>query len=322
MSLLSTVFEPWQVKSSFGQMAQTEPASSGPPAHGSGQGSGVGCPAEADRSRDERVGTWPQRRRLGLILSLFVAAVAVGAAPAQAQPAPSERVVVRLDTGWRPLSRTFATTRTFLLFSEQGGFKADYAVDGGGIVDGGISFQLWRNLAVGLDVSRYRSVNSALVSSEVPHPFFFDLPRTTTGAVGGLERREVGVHFRALWVSQLADWLVVSVSMGPSALNAKQDLVTEVEHTEGGFPFADVSFTGHRASSQSASTVGVNSAINIDTYLLHKLPFLRNYEKMRHFGVGVLLRYVRGNVTMSLGDHAADVDLGGLQVTFGTRMRF
>ena len=269
-----------------------------------------------------RVEQGPHRRTGGLILGLVVLALAVEAPPAQAQPAPSERVVAWLDLGWRPLSRTFATTQTLELFSEQGAFQADYAVDGGGIFDGGISVQLWRNLAVGLDVSRYRSVNSARVRSEVPHPFFFDLPRTTTGVVGGLERRETGLHIRALWVTQLADWLVVSASFGPSAFNAKQDLISDVEHTEGAFPFSHVLFTGHRVSSQSATTLGVNSAVDVNTYLLDRLPFLRNYDKIRHFGLGVQFRYVRGNVTMPVGDHFADVDLGGFHVTFGSRVRF
>ena len=261
--------------------------------------------------------------RRGLAVTLGLAAGLVGAAPeATAQPAPSERVVIRLDVGVRPASRTFAETRAFPVFSEQGTFQADYVIEEGGVIDGGVSFLLWRNLAVGLDVSSYRSVNPALITSEIPHPFFFDLPRTTTGVAGGLERRELGVHFRGMWVMQLTNWLVVSMSGGPSLIRAHQDIVSSVEHTEVGFPFDGLIFSGHTASGQSSNTIGVHGGIDIDTFLLHRLPFLSRFEVMEHVGIGLLIRYVRGSVDLLVGDDFVEVDLGGLQVTAGLRYRF
>ena len=261
------------------------------------------------------------RRGVALTVGL-VAGLAGGVNDAAAQPAPTDRIVVRLDTGWRPASRTFAGSRVFTVFSEQGGFQADYEIRRGRITDGGISFLLLRNLAVALDVSSYRSVNAARITSELPHPFFFDLPRTTTGVAGGLERREVGVHIRALWVSQLADWLVVSLSGGPSLINARQDLVSSVEHTEIGFPFDEIIFAEYAVSGQSQNTFGVNFGIDVDTFAVHKLPFFERFEKMEHVGLGLLLRYVRGSVTMAVGDDPVEVDLGGLQLTTGLRFRF
>jgi hypothetical protein len=261
--------------------------------------------------------SWRAALTIGLVTGL-----AGAANDATAQPAPSDRIAVRLNVGERPASRTFAGTRLFTSFAEQGSFEADYEIQQGGIIDGGISFQIWRNLAVGLDVSSYRSVNPARVTSELPHPFFFDLPRTTTGVADGLERRELGIHVQGLWVSQLADWLVISVSGGPSLINAQQDLVSSVQHSEIGFPFDEVIFDGHSVSSQSANTIGVNGGVDIDTFVLHMLPYLNRYEVMEHVGFGLLLRYVRGSVEMQVGDDRVEVDLGGIQVTAGLRLRF
>ena len=282
--------------------------------------SGIPRPGRAQPfERHTTRGRW---RHAVVVTAGLVAGLLGGANDATAQPAPTDRIVVRLDVGWRPASRTFGSTRVFPVFSELGNFQASYAIDGGGIVDGGISFLLWRNLAVGLDVSRYRSVNPALITVELPHPFFFDLPRATAGVVSGLERRELGAHLRALWAMQLTDWLVVSVSGGPSLINARQDLVSSVEHTEVGFPFDHVIFSGHTAGIQSQSTIGVNWGLDIDTFALHKLPFLVRYEVMSNVGLGVLIRYVRGSVDLQLGDEPVDVDLGGLQITSGLRFRF
>ena len=262
--------------------------------------------------------------RCAVALTAGLVAGLVGpASDAAAQPAPTERFVVRLNYGQRPLSRTFARTTVFTAFVEEGNFETDYQIDGqGAIVDGGISFRFWRNLAVGLDGSRYRSVNPALITSTVPHPFFFDFPRTTTGVAGGLEREELAVHLRAMWMMQLGDWLTVSVSAGPSLINARQDLVTSLEHTEVGFPFDEVIISGHTVVARSSSGIGMNGGVDIDAYVLHKPPLLNRIPKMRNVGIGLLIRYVRGTVDLQADDAPVEVDLGGLQLTAGLRFRF
>lgn len=267
----------------------------------------------------------PMSSRQGTLLGslLWVIAGALVTAPVTtAQPAPSERIIARLDSGWRPASRTFADTRVFTAHLEQGQFAADYELKDGGVIDGGISVLLWRNLAVGFDMSSFRTVHDARVDSELPHPFFFDLPRTTNGRAGGLERREVGFHLSAMWISQITDWLAVSAFAGPSIIAATQDLVSAVQHTEVGFPFDQIIFSGHTVTSQKETTRGLNGGIEINSFFLHRLPFLRNFEVMEGIGVGLLVRYVRGTVILPVDNDPIEVDLGGLQITSGIRLRF
>ena len=246
----------------------------------------------------------------------------IGAHDAAAQPAPTDRIVVRVDVGSRPASRNFASTTGFTLFSEPGSLRADYEIQPGSIFEGGIAFRFWRNLAVGLDVSSYQSRNPAQVGADLPHPFLFDFPRTTTGVARGLERQELSLHVRALWMMRLADWLVVSVSGGPSLIIARQDLVSSVEYTEVEFPFVEVLFSGHTVNAQSENALGLNGGVDIDTFVLHRLPFLNRHGVVRHVGLGLLIRYVRGSVKLQLGDDPIDVDLGGIQLTAGLRLRF
>lgn len=261
------------------------------------------------------------RRAVALTVSLL-AWLAGGTNNAVAQPTPTDRIVVRLDVGSRPASRTFGTHRRFTVFAEQGSFETNYGVDQGSVVDGGISYLLWRNLAVGLDVSSYRSINTAQITSQLPHPFFFDLPRTTTGVSGGLARHELGVHIQSLWVSQLTDWLVMSLSGGPSLISARQDLVSSVEHAEIGFPFEAPIFVNHTVNAESGITVGWNTGVSIDTFFLHRLPGLSRYGVLENAGLGLLFRYLRGSLNLQTNDDPVHVDLGGLQITAGLRLRF
>lgn len=247
----------------------------------------------------------------------------VGSVPdATAQPAPTDRIVLWLGGGVRPASRTFASSRVFPAFFELANFQASYDIGQGRIVDGGMAFRLWRNLGVGLDLSRYRSVNQAQIRTELPHPFFFDLPRSTMGEVGGLKRLELGAHIRAIWMMQFVEWLVVSVSGGPSLISAQQDLVSSVEHREGEFPFDEIFLSGHTTTGQSQTTLGANVGVDIDAFVLDKLPFVNRFEVARHIGVGVLIRYMRGSVDLLVGEDPVEVDLGGLHVTAAVRLRF
>ena len=250
---------------------------------------------------------------LGLMLSLGGLARDAGA-----QPVPSETISARLDVGWRPTSRTFAGTRIFPVWGEQANFHSDYEISGGGVTEGGLSVLVWRNLAVGLDVGSYQSINQANITSEIPHPIFFDLPRSTNGAGGGLERQELGVHLRVAWMTDLTDWLSLSLSTGPSLINARQDLVATVQHSEIAFPFDKLKFDGHTVTTQSETTLGWNSAVDVNLFVLKSLP----YRALQRVGFGFLLRYVRGAVDLSVSDTPIEVDLGGLQMTTGLRFRF
>jgi len=246
----------------------------------------------------------------------------LGPSDARAQPDPGDWFSAHVDIGWRPASPSFTGTRIFTVFEEEANFEADYEISGGGVVDVGASFLLWNNFAVGLDVSSYRSINPATLKTDLPHPIFFDVPRQSSGLAGGLERHELGFHLRALWVSRLQDWLVVSLSAGPSLFNAKQDLVNAVEHVELEFPFEEIKFTGATVEKQSSVTSGYNVGVDIDTYFLHKLPFLNQYDRLEAVGLGLLLRLVRASVQFMFDETPISVDLGGLQVTAGLRFRF
>ena len=258
-----------------------------------------------------------------MFLGAFLVSGIIWTSEVAAQPVPTDRVFAHVDVGRRPLSRTFQGTTVFTVYSEQGHFEADYQIESGKSFESGFSFLVWRNLALGLGTSYFGSASPAFLDFALPHPVFFDSPRIGTGVANGLKRRALWVHGRAVWMMQLADWLIVSISGGPSLITARQTLVSSIQYAETEFPFEQVTFTGHAVDEQSGVTLGLNTGIDIDAFVLSKIPGLRDIEVMEHIGIGLLLRYMRGAVNMKVGDAApVDVDFGGLQLSTGLRIRF
>ena len=62
------------------------------------------------------------------------------------------------------------------------------------LVDVGVGFRLWKSIGVGVAVSHTSGNGRAEVSATVPHPFFFNQPRTITGTENGIVHGETGVH--------------------------------------------------------------------------------------------------------------------------------
>jgi len=273
----------------------------------------------------DRVVTETRRKRalrLREISLSLVIGLAVGVTDAKAQQVPTDRLVLQLDIGWRLAPRPFVIRRVFPVFSELGSLRADHQIQGRGITRGGFSLRLWRNLGVGFDLSNHRSLNSALITSRIPHPFFFDSPRTTKDAVNGMKGKQVGIHSRALLMMKVTDWLTISVSGGPSLINLQQELVAEVAHKEIEYPYEEILVSGRTVHTSSGNTIGLNGGVDIDAFVLDKIPLLGRFDVMKNVGLGLLIRHVRGSAHLKVVNESIEVNVSGLRVTTGLRIRF
>ena len=127
-----------------------------------------------------------------LALTVVLTLALSGVAEAQTRPAPAAppRPVIserRVHIGGRDLpsrfSNNFGDSATIRENAENGRFETDYTVKAGpafNISGGGL---LWRSLAVGVGVTRFSKSTVTAVNAQVPHPFFFNQPRSVTGRV-------------------------------------------------------------------------------------------------------------------------------------------
>lgn len=234
------------------------------------------------------------------------------------------RGFLSVDGGYQASTTDFASTGKFTLYAEDGSLNADYKVKAGPGVNVRGGARVWRNLALGVGVTRFSRTHSANVTARLPHPFYFgsscptSVPtcvREVSGEVTGLTHEETAVHVEATWMIRLGDKVDVSAFGGPSYIQLKQDLVRQVSYTES-YPYDTATFGGADKVSHTKAKVGFNVGADV-AYMLTK-----------RIGLGGSIRYTRVSLQLQPVQIAPDtgtvekMDAGGAQAGGGLRVRF
>lgn len=218
--------------------------------------------------------------------------------------------LVALDGAFQAATADFRDNVNFFLNAENGELNVDYRVGTGWVLGGELGERVWRRLIVGAAVSYFEKQGQASVDARVPHPFFFNRPRTVRGEADRIARTELGVHILAGWLLPLSDRLDLLVSGGPSYIRVRQSLVEEVGFTET-FPFDSAAFAGVSTMKVEQGSWGANAGADL-TFRFHP-----------HFGVGTRVRFSRASIDLPSADgDDVSVDVGGLQVVGGLRVRY
>jgi opacity protein-like surface antigen len=228
--------------------------------------------------------------------------------PAPARPMISERVFVAIDGMYQVGSNDFTDTATIRENAEDGRFETDYQVKAGpafNVSGGGL---LWRNLAIGVGITRFSKSTTTALNASVPHPFFFNQPRSVTGEFEG-SRSELAVHVQVRGMIPVSDRIQVTLFGGPSFFTIEQSIVSDFDFTES-YPFETATFTRAVADTQSESKMGFNVGGDV------------SYFFSRQVGVGVTAQHAGATVEMAVPSGAADVKAGGGQIGGGLRLRF
>jgi hypothetical protein len=175
-------------------------------------------------------------------------------------------------------------------------------------IAGGI--RVWRNLAVGADLSLVRRSATGTVQAQVPHPFFFGKPRAVTGESASLGHDETAIHLQARWVlpaTRRRHWQI-DIFGGPSIFVVGQDVVQDVTITET-YPYDTATFAGVVKAHRSRTHAGFNVGADIT----------RSVAKRVALGFSVTGTHARVGLTAPDGS-SLSVTAGGIQV--GATLRF
>jgi Outer membrane protein beta-barrel domain len=235
-----------------------------------------------------------------LVMAMLIAAAAADAS-AQTQPPPAGLGFVNLNFGAQPSSRDFGTSQSFPLYGENATFTTSQENGGGGMFDITAGYRFMPAFAVAVGFSNFSNTSSSTVTSSIPNPLVFEQPLVTTTTVSDLDHSERGIHIQAVWFLPVTDKIDVALSLGPSFILVKQDLVSSISVPPGTQTANPVKTT------EEDTGVGVNIGID-GTYLI-----------TRNFGAGVFMRYAGAKVDLTTVD---GLSVGGFQVGGGVRVRF
>src|SRR5215510_12487798 len=145
----------------------------------------------------------------------------------------TDKGYVSVNGGGQVGSHTLDTSSTFTLYDENASVSTSQKVGGGGLFDIGGAYRVWgHNLLAGVSYTHMSDNSTVNLTATLPHPFFFDQPRTVTSSQGGAKHSEDTVHIAAIWMIPIANKLDIGVFGGPSIFAVKQDTVTNVTVTE------------------------------------------------------------------------------------------
>ncbi len=227
-----------------------------------------------------------------------------------AQQRPSVgRGFIAVNGVYQMTSHTFEKASILRANAEEGRFTTDYEVQGGPAFDVAGGATLWRRLAVGVGVTRFSRSTPSTLSGSVPHPFFFNRPRSVTGDVGGVRREELAVHVQARAIVPVGRRLEVMAFGGPSFFQVKQGMVTSFTWADS-YPFDDARFSTAATSRAKGSKVGFNAGADVAYFFSPRI------------GLGGAIQFSGATVEIDGAAGVQDVKAGGAKAGGGLRLRF
>lgn len=247
----------------------------------------------------------PRVLRVLMVLLVLMAPPTCGAQPA-AWPG---RAVITFNAAAQATTTRFGDRFTFEQYLEQATVDTSYKVASAPLFDGGVTVRVWRNVGVGLAISRFADRGTAGVAAGVPHPFHFNRPRAVEGQAQRIQRTETGVHLLLAWMTPITRRVRFMFAAGPSWMNVEQSVVNAVRYTEE-YPFDSATFTTAELERESRGAVGFNAGVDVIWVFSNNV------------GVGGLLRFARAKATVRPSGRDLDLDAGGLHAGGGIRILF
>ena len=239
--------------------------------------------------------------------------LAIGSATdVNAQWAPlNGRLIVSVNGGLQPGSEDLTNSSAFTLYDEQATIDSAHKIEGGGMWDFGAQFKVRPNYGVGVAYSMLDSTNPATITGSIPHPLFFDQPRTLSASADDLIHKESALHLQAVYFMPFIDKVDIALSAGPTFFSVRQQFARNVSFDKTPPDFNSVTPAGVDVVSLEESGVGFNIGADV------------SYAFTSTIGAGVLLRYTRGSVDFAVGEgQSAEVKAGSIQFGAGLRIRF
>jgi len=226
--------------------------------------------------------------------------------PASSSFAVEAKIVVNGLAGLGTLS--FGESRTSTEFVETSRFQATYQEKTGPGFEAGLRVDPIPHLGLFLTYSRLTRTGSADFSAMIPHPLYFNQPRSAQGALDGLTYTESAAHLD-LVVSGKSGAFELFAFGGGSLFKVQCELIDQLQYTQT-YPYDTVTLHTPTKIALEDSPKGFNVGASVD------------YRVARHLALGIQARYSRATAQLLSAGKTVSVDVGGTHLGGGLRLVF
>ncbi|MEZ5294567.1 MAG: hypothetical protein R2745_26035 [Vicinamibacterales bacterium] len=247
------------------------------------------------------------------VVTFVMAAGLLASAVDVAAQTDESRFFIGLSGAFEPGTQIYSDGSTFSKYDELGRVDVSSEVSSGAVLDFGVGARLTGNWIAAANFHRTSSTDFADVSGQVPHPLFFDRPRSFSGTVDDLKRTEQALHLSLGYRLGLTDKLDVQFLAGPSQFRFTQEVVSGVDFTEAGGAFTAVNLTSQtqvRKHNAWGGHVGADVSYQIAQ------------SGTSNFRLGAYVRYAEAASEFQVISQTAKTKVGGIQFGGGLRVRF
>jgi len=250
--------------------------------------------------------------RTTALLSIVSLAIAASTS-AQEEPAPGEereqRIRVLVNGLYNPTDIGFSNTSTFPSFLEEGRSTRSYDGGKGVVFEVGAIVGIRKGLGAMGSVELYQSDFDGVFEESLPHPLYFEQPRTVEGNVAGLEYSEKAVHIDAV-VTRDFPKFTVDVFGGPSFFFTNTEILDTVT-TASEYPYDEATVRSTSNATVDDNPIGFNAGGAL-TWRLTEVVGVAFQARYSHATLGIARE----------GGEEIELDAGGFRVGGGIRLSF
>ncbi len=243
----------------------------------------------------------------------IVALVIAASGSAQESPAPGEererRIRILVNGLYNPTDIGFTDSSTFTSFLEERRSSRTYDGGKGVLFEVGAIVGITKVLGVMGSLELYQSHFEGAFEESLPHPLYFEQPRTVAGDVTGLEYEEKAVHLDAVYTREFPRF-TVDVFGGPSFFFTNTEVLDTVT-TASEYPFDEVTVRSTTSRKLDDSPVGFNAGGAL-TWRLTEVIGVAFQARYSHATLGIARE----------GGAAIELDAGGFRIGGGIRLSF
>jgi hypothetical protein len=231
----------------------------------------------------------------------------------------TDRIFINVNGAYfSPLPQDIKTATSFPIYDETATTSSVQTVTfKGSLVDITVGARVIQNFGLGMGYTSSSTIGTGTLSAKTPHPLVYDMPRSASGSLDGLDHFESAFHVMALYVAKLPMNFEVAVSAGPTFFKVQQDTIGSIATGDEVLPYTTITLKTPVVTMVEATKVGLNAGIDVAWFSNLSVSVLSNV------GVGVFVKYAGTTVELKpVGVDPIPMKVGGTQYGFGLRLRF